>query len=279
MIPPRLAPPVNVHTVKVGSGGNFKYDPDTIFTSIGDVVMFKFYPSNHSVVRGEYTGSSACGGTGCNPRVPYELIHLAGQGFHSENDLTFSIVINDTSPIWFYCSALQFCHSNGMVGVINPANGTSVDIQRQAAQTASFQFFPGEPWPVEGSTASGSTLKPSAHHLSGGVIARVVIGVIVFIGMIAAALYFVLRSRVNKQEPDPADQKSVHSFTKDESEDLGIRAYSSPRPPPAPPATDQPDLVSPTSPQQDRFQMQERPQMQERFELDGRNLISGRFRR
>jgi plastocyanin len=88
MIKPRTAPPVNVHTVNVGSGGNFKYDPDTIFANIGDVVMFKFYPSNHSVVRGEYTGSSECGNSGCNPCVPYELIHPGGQGFYSENVLT-----------------------------------------------------------------------------------------------------------------------------------------------------------------------------------------------
>jgi plastocyanin len=88
MITPRMAPLVNVHTVNVGSGGNFKYDPDTIFASIGDVVMFKFYPSNHSVVRGEFTRSSACGEAGCNPCVPYELIHPDGQGFHSENVFT-----------------------------------------------------------------------------------------------------------------------------------------------------------------------------------------------
>ena len=173
--------------------------------------------------------------------------------------------------------------------------GTSVDMQRQAAQTASFQLSSGEPWPVEGSAASERTLKLSGHRLSGGAIAGTVIGVIVFIGVIAAVLYFVLRSRARKQESDPVDQKSVHSSTtKDESEDLEIPPYSSPRvppAPPAPPAPDQTDLGSPISPQQDRFQMQETPQMQEvpqmqektqikeRFELHGRNLRSNRFPR
>jgi hypothetical protein len=36
-----------------------------------------------------------------------------------------------------------------MVGVINPANGTSIDKQKRAAMNASFQLLPGEAWPAE----------------------------------------------------------------------------------------------------------------------------------
>jgi hypothetical protein len=40
------------------------------------------------VIRAEYAGSSACGDAGCNPCVPYELIHPGEAGFSSGNFLT-----------------------------------------------------------------------------------------------------------------------------------------------------------------------------------------------
>jgi len=34
----------------------------------------------------------------------------------------FSIIVNDTEPIFFYCSAPGACIQDGMVGVINPVS-------------------------------------------------------------------------------------------------------------------------------------------------------------
>jgi plastocyanin len=79
--------PATTHTVFVGNSGN-AYDPNTTYASPGDVVSFQFYPTNHSVVRGEYSGSEACGAAGCNPCVPYSLIHPGAPGmFYSQNFL------------------------------------------------------------------------------------------------------------------------------------------------------------------------------------------------
>lgn len=64
-----------VHVVEVGALGSHTYNPVVTKAAIGDLVIFKFYPTNHSVVRGEYTDSSLCGIDGCNPCIPYELIH------------------------------------------------------------------------------------------------------------------------------------------------------------------------------------------------------------
>jgi len=77
-----------VHTIKVGYGGNFVFDPETTNADVGDLIVFDFFPTNHSVVRGEYAESEACGTVGCNPCVPYELIHTGQQGFQSGNVLT-----------------------------------------------------------------------------------------------------------------------------------------------------------------------------------------------
>jgi plastocyanin len=74
-----------VHTINVGSGGQHVFEPDTVYANAGDLITFKFYPTNHSVVRGEYTQSRSCGNSGCNPCVPYELFHPDEEGFQSGN--------------------------------------------------------------------------------------------------------------------------------------------------------------------------------------------------
>jgi len=83
-----IAKASQVHTIKAGFEGNFVFDPDTTTASVGDLVVFQFFPTNHSVVRGEYAQSESCGDAGCNPCVPYELIHPGQQGFNSGNVLT-----------------------------------------------------------------------------------------------------------------------------------------------------------------------------------------------
>ena len=89
-----IAKASQVHTIKVGYGGNFVFDPLTTYANVGDLIVFDFFPSNHSVVRGEYTGSEACGAGGCNPCVPWELFHSDGQGFNSGNVQTQTVSTN-----------------------------------------------------------------------------------------------------------------------------------------------------------------------------------------
>jgi hypothetical protein len=79
-----------VHTVSVGSDGSFMYSPNVTYADVGDTGDFDFIPTNHSVVRGVYTDSNACGQGGCNPCVPYDLIHPDERGFNSGNILTQS---------------------------------------------------------------------------------------------------------------------------------------------------------------------------------------------
>lgn len=62
-----------VHLVKVGSGG-FQFEPAQLNNiSVGDVVMFEFYPPDHSVARAEF--GSAC--------MPYEYTGRDKPGFWS----------------------------------------------------------------------------------------------------------------------------------------------------------------------------------------------------
>jgi plastocyanin len=97
------------HDILVGSPG-FVYSPNSTTAAKGDTVVFHFYPGNHDVVQGDY--NKPCSTSGgfysgfINPKT--------GPGPE-----TFTITINDTNPIWIYCSQQSHCQL-GMVMVINP---------------------------------------------------------------------------------------------------------------------------------------------------------------
>lgn len=110
------------HTVTVGKA-NFAFVPDSLQANIGDIVEYHFFPQNHSVARAEYL----------YPCVPYEDMGRGKVGFFSgfkpvdtiSSDTpppSWSIRINDTNPIFFYCTAPGSCINYSMVGVINPVS-------------------------------------------------------------------------------------------------------------------------------------------------------------
>ena len=104
--------PSNVKIIDVGENG-LTFSPNTTTADIGDTIEFHFYPPQHSVAQSSFD----------SPCVPLNN----GTGFWSggfstdsgENNNVFSVLINDTNPIWFYCAAPTHCQ-NGMAGVINP---------------------------------------------------------------------------------------------------------------------------------------------------------------
>jgi plastocyanin len=44
----------NVHTVQVGPGGRFVYDPEELTAAVGDKVEFFFHPLNHTVTKSTF---------------------------------------------------------------------------------------------------------------------------------------------------------------------------------------------------------------------------------
>ena len=43
------------HTVKVGPPTNpYQFDPSSVNASVGDTILFQFYPRNHSVVKADF---------------------------------------------------------------------------------------------------------------------------------------------------------------------------------------------------------------------------------
>jgi hypothetical protein len=180
------------------------------------VIEFDFYPTNHSVVRAEYS----------YPCIPYELTGVNKVGFFSgfkpvdailPDPPKFSITVNDSLPIFFYCGATGSCINYQMVGVINPNASTSLVTQKELAKESTFMLLPGQPWPEEGgspftTTTASSTSTPtpthtsapaatSSHHssLSAGAIAGIAIGAAAIALGAAIALFLCGRNSRNQR--------------------------------------------------------------------------------
>jgi plastocyanin len=109
---------VTVHVVKVGNAnGTLAYSPNNVKANVGDMVQFQFAPNNHTVTQSTFA----------QPCQPIALNMAGVTGFYSgfmpvsassTTTPTYSIMINNTTPIWLYCSQGKHCQA-GMVMVIN----------------------------------------------------------------------------------------------------------------------------------------------------------------
>ncbi|KAJ5110030.1 hypothetical protein N7532_002675 [Penicillium argentinense] len=189
------------HTVQVGPKTNpHAYVPHNLTANVGDVVVFEFYPTNHSVVKADYLA----------PCVP------ASDGlFYSGIFNTFNTNNGDLvgPPTYFYCTAIGSCLENGMVGVINPNSTRTYKAQYDRALTYPYMLVPGQDMPAEGngegsttsptststSTSSSDSSNSGGHGLSKGAIAGIAVAGAAFL-IILVALFFLLgRNRVYKK--------------------------------------------------------------------------------
>ncbi|PNP43756.1 hypothetical protein TGAM01_v209508 [Trichoderma gamsii] len=121
--------------IDVGQGG-LTFTPNDITAAVGDILEFHYHPKNHSVVAADFA-------TPCKPK--------AEGGFYSgffpttgtENSNVFQVEVNNTTPIWFYCSQSTGNHCGaGMVGAVNAnANKTLAEF-KAAAEKASTNESP-----------------------------------------------------------------------------------------------------------------------------------------
>jgi plastocyanin len=96
----------NIHQVTVGKGG-LVFTPDTINAVPGDTIEFTFAQAIHSVTRSSF--SDPC------QAVTTDAVW---SGFPATSEM-FALKVNDTNPIWLYCSQVSHCQS-GMAMVVNP---------------------------------------------------------------------------------------------------------------------------------------------------------------
>lgn len=109
-----------VQVVTVSTANNsLVYTPNNIKANAGEMVQFQFVAGNHTVTQSTFD----------QPCQPISTIQTNVTGFHSgyqpaaaskETGMipTYTVMINDSKPIWLYCAQGKHCQS-GMVMVIN----------------------------------------------------------------------------------------------------------------------------------------------------------------
>ncbi|KAI0336452.1 hypothetical protein GY45DRAFT_403515 [Cubamyces sp. BRFM 1775] len=96
------------HTVIVApTQGVLRYIPFAVNASVGDTVMFMWGANNHTVTKSSQL--ELCNKTDNQPFASGE----------QNKPFTFTQVVNDTNPIFFYCGTPGHC-AKGMFGMINP---------------------------------------------------------------------------------------------------------------------------------------------------------------
>ncbi|MCJ1394101.1 hypothetical protein MMC18_006979 [Xylographa bjoerkii] len=192
---------VSVQVIQVSTANNtgaLIFTPNSVTAAVGSLVQFQFHPMNHSVVQSTFA----------NPCIPINNIMPSVKGIFSGFQATtgvttpiFTILINDTQPIWYYCSQGMHCQL-GMVGVINPPTNETVTQFAAIAAKATVNLSPGmtvmnttmgtnttikanatmtAPITVQTHSAAGSLLAASRESLFSVFAA----GVIVLVGMVA----------------------------------------------------------------------------------------------
>lgn len=101
-----------IHKVTVGKDNALVYDPDSITAAVGDKIEFHFFPPTHSVVESSFD-------TPCSPVNSSAFFSGGFTTSTGENANVFTVEVNSTDPIWFYCGFPGHCEA-GMVGVVNP---------------------------------------------------------------------------------------------------------------------------------------------------------------
>ncbi|KAI0552753.1 Cupredoxin [Xylaria curta] len=116
------------HTVQVGGSAGLAYSPPEVKAAVGDMVVFTFMSTNHTVTQSTFAAP-------CDP--------MAGgmdSGFQPNKDNAVvpapqvAMQVMTTDPIWFYCKQTGHC-GKGMVFSINPsAAKTQAMFQAMAIQ-------------------------------------------------------------------------------------------------------------------------------------------------
>ena len=95
----------------MGDGG-LKFSPENVKAQVGDQLEFHFYPKAHSVSQSSFAAPCTQLEGGFNSGfVPISDDSEAKSS-------TFTVVVNDTKPIWIYCAQTQHCQNN-MSMVVN----------------------------------------------------------------------------------------------------------------------------------------------------------------
>jgi len=134
--------------VTVGNDNALAFSPNSITAAVGSSIEFAFFAPIHSVTQSSFDSPCApfTNGTGFWSGA----ITTTGDG---SNANVFTLTVNDTNPIWFYCATIGHCES-GMAGVINPPSDGSETLDQYKAAASKVSNPPAP------SVAQGGSIGP-----------------------------------------------------------------------------------------------------------------------
>ncbi|ERS95815.1 uncharacterized protein SPSK_04557 [Sporothrix schenckii 1099-18] len=150
----------SVTVVEVSAKNNsLTYSPDNIKVAAGSMVQFQFLAGNHTVTQSTFDQP-------CQPIASFSNVTGFHSGFvpvaasaNTGNIPTYTIMVNDTKPIWIYCGQAKHCE-NGMSMVINENtadNTKSLAVYRTNAMKATTVVPGGANSGSSGTTSSSGT--------------------------------------------------------------------------------------------------------------------------
>jgi len=122
--------------VSVGENGALQYSPNNLAAEVGTSIEFDFFPKNHTVTQSSFA----------DPCHPLDGGFFSGfvPTKESPPGTSFTIVVKDTKPIWYYCGQTTGNHCQaGMVGAINaPTSGNTLEKFALLAKNATTSTSP-----------------------------------------------------------------------------------------------------------------------------------------
>jgi len=163
--------------ILVGNDSTLTFSPAYVVAKPRDTLVFEFQTKNHSVVQSAFASpcspfASALGVAGVNSGF---MPVTAGQALPQ-----FRVTVNDTTPLYFYCSQTGHC-GKGMVFAVNTD-------EQGARSSAAFQTLAKE---ING-TASNSSTGSTGGSGSGGGAASLSVGGLAVAGVIAVVAGLLL---------------------------------------------------------------------------------------
>jgi hypothetical protein len=185
---PTIAPAVQ-HNVTVGADGLFRFNPQNITAGIGDTILFEFHPKNHTVTQSTFSDpcQPKAGGFDSGlyvfsfdqvPRDSCCIPSMPVDANQTDNFPTFSIIVNDTAPVWVHCAQTGHCAA-GMVFAINAVETGSnnfENFQVLANRTGSTTSSSSSP----GSTTSATPGNNNSAALSRPHMSGLIFGILLF---------------------------------------------------------------------------------------------------
>ncbi|KZT28669.1 hypothetical protein NEOLEDRAFT_768296 [Neolentinus lepideus HHB14362 ss-1] len=148
------------HKIVVGGPGLLTFSPSNISAQMGDTITFEFQEKNHTATQSSFA----------DPCRSLTETSTSGQvGFDSgfmpvstttTNFPTFTIQVNDTSPIWVYCKQTGHCGQ----GMVFSANAVESGSNNFAAFQSKAKQLNGTSSATSSSSTSAGERRADAHR-------------------------------------------------------------------------------------------------------------------